>query len=497
MLPKLERHICNWKREGTDKINVGELILNGNRIEFYVKDTGNASPAIYIGEDLGHFYKVVTNSTVQFGTNKTIDLAASYNARYVLIQNYSFNPGRETSGITGFSFVIPELMDWFHGIVTVKMLADSETDELYAQEISLPEIVLKSDSPRISVSFESSSANETMKIDSRTQAIIKNEPRIFVNYDSTVDTEQVRKDIRHIMQFWGLMIGTVSDALDIRLNIEGAKLKSWLYLNTDFSYNTFSKSVFSRPLTTIETVGEKIQDYFTSWYDFCCNEKFNLVRNMYFSYNNRKTVFAEDIFVTYVRVLEGYHLRMTGDEEKANAIKEAISAFSGKIKELIFTDEGKKTFSEALSVSEANWNFTSKHADAIATWIASGFLERKGLSERLKELDKQFYNVISMNSSIITDRLGEKQDAKTENLYFRMIVATRNYYSHFKNDPTNVFQYQQLNDSIYVLKSLIVMILFSQMGMINDDIRKIVCFDSELSHRTMFLRQEGEKPPVS
>ena len=497
MRANIERHVCTWEKEGSGESSVGELIISGNQIEFYVKDAGNPFLAAYVGRDIEHQYKVITNGVEQIGGNRTLDFATSYNVRYVLVQNFPFAPGCETAGITGFSFMIPELMDWFHGIKTVEILPMSEVGEFRAGEISLPEIVLHDNSPRIAIAFESFSINETMRADSRTEIIIKNQPRLYVNYDTAVTTERVRRDVRCLMQFWGLMIGTVSDALDIRLDIEGTEYHSWLFMNGDFSYNASQRRVFNRPRTTLETVNEKVTNYFTNWYNFYYDVKFDLIRNMYFSANDRKRIFAEDIFVLYVKILEGYHLRISGDEEQANALKAAIKASRKNIKRLIFTDDGIPLFSEAIEKSIPDWDYNSSHADEIAGWIATGYLGRTGLAERLKQLDEAFFRVIAMNASVITDRSGRVTDPETEVRYYKMIVATRNYYSHFKNDKTDVFSFSQLNDSIFVLKALIVIILFSNMKVSNEDIRKIMCWDQELGHRTMYLRKEGEKPPVN
>ena len=217
---------------------------------------------------------------------------------------------------------------------------------------------------------------------------------------------------------------------------------------------------------------------------------------MYFSANNRKSIFAEDIFVLYVKILEGYHLRISGDEHQANILKEAIKVSRKEIKHLIFTKEGAPLFSKALEEAVPGWTFNSSHANEIANWIATGFLGRTGLAERLKQLDNEFFRVIASNASVITDRSGQITDPETEEHYYKMIVATRNYYSHFKNDKTDVFTFTQLHDSIFVLKSLILMILFSNMGVSHEDIRIIMSWDMELGGRTGYLRKSGEKPPV-
>ena len=79
------------------------------------------------------------------------------------------------------------------------------------------------------------------------------------------------------------------------------------------------------------------------------------------------------------------------------------------------------------------------------------------------------------------------------NIYQR-IVATRNYYSRFKANKDKVLNFTQICNAINVLKALIIMILYTHMGMPNDDARKIIIWDNELHFQTMCLRQEGEKP---
>lgn len=78
--------------------------------------------------------------------------------------------------------------------------------------------------------------------------------------------------------------------------------------------------------------------------------------------------------------------------------------------------------------------------------------------------------------------------------YFQRIVDTRNYYSHYKADDKNVLNFTQMCNTINVLKALIIMILYTHMGMTNDEARKIIIWDEELSFQTMCLRKEGELP---
>ena len=127
MLSNLGRRICGWKRIGTDKQCVGELIVNGNQIEFYAQDSGNSSPDVFVGGDKEYRYKVVTNGYNVFGANKTLNLSCSYNVRYALMQSFTPSEERESTDIIGFSFIIPELMDWFRDINTVSISTNEST----------------------------------------------------------------------------------------------------------------------------------------------------------------------------------------------------------------------------------------------------------------------------------------------------------------------------------------------------------------------------------
>lgn len=136
----------------------------------------------------------------------------------------------------------------------------------------------------------------------------------------------------------------------------------------------------------------------------------------------------------------------------------------------------------------------------VAQWIASGFLGKTSLAQRIRELDTDFYGVIASNAKIIISLSKDnpphkdEQEEKIIDRYYREIVSTRNYYSHYKTDRKNVLEYRQMNDTINVLKALLIMIFYSHMGMDKDVIRKVVMWDSELHFQTMYLRHEGETP---
>lgn len=472
----MKRLLGTWNKEGENNPKVAELIFDGNSIEFYRRDYGGIFPCAFVGGYEGVQYKVFTKGNCVKGTNKTLELSSNYRVFYVLQQNEKFDKGLEITGIEEVSFIIPELIEWLD-IKTVSIGA-TENKELIACECKYPALVLKDTNPHIEIQFELESFTKYYNVDMRTTFVLKNQPRIFINYENTVDVVRIQNDLETIMEFWGLLIGHVSVVEDIRLKIANQDEKSLLYINQDFSYNLRNRSLMDKPRTTFEKVDEKINQYFTNWYDFCKEEKFDFIRKRFFSANADKNIFAEDILVEYVRIIEGYHLRITGDEK--------------------ISDDGKPLFTEALEKAVPDWKYTSGHAAEIAHWISSGYLGKVGLDQRIKELDQRFGSVIAKNAIYIlqlsSDKTNTKDKKETEliNGFYRKIVATRNYYSHYKNDKRNVLEFCQMNETINVLKALLVMILYSHMGIDKETIRKIMAGDSELHFQTGCLMTQDD-----
>lgn len=200
-----------------------------------------------------------------------------------------------------------------------------------------------------------------------------------------------------------------------------------------------------------------------------------------------------------MRFLDGYHTRISGDAETEKALKTALTDAKKVIKTCIFTEDNRPIFEEAIQKVLPDWKYNSKNVGDISEWIASGYLGRKDLSHRLKELDNSFYSIIS-NNALEIKRLSRTSPTSEEiekdkiiEQYYKELGDTRNYYSHYKKDKSGVLNFTQLSDSIKVLKATIISILLSHIEL-GDIGRKMIAFDSELNSQTMFLRQEGEKP---
>lgn len=478
------------------KPETGELIIDGNDIEFYRQGDGDLFHSIFIcnSKDF-HYYKVIAQECDNSGTRKTLDHARNYRVNYVLQQNCAFRPGLLVDNIVDCSFVIPELVDWL-GVRLTELLRANENELLVKERIFQP-IRLKDADPRIEIVFESGTFDRSFEEGNGTTAIVNVQPRIWITYGRPVTIREIHRDIEFTMQFWGLMIGRVSVAQDICLTIKDQPLSCWLYLNHDYSYNLRTFKIGEHPRTNLKKIGNDIQRYFSTWYSFCCDEKYEFIRRMYFFTNNRSVKFAEDIFLQYVKILEGYSLRETNDETTAAQLEAAIKKSKNEIKHLIFTDTGKPLFAAALQEVLPEWKFTSPHADQIANWIATGYIGKRGLADRLRELDSKYLNPLTTNASTIM-RLARDEftvgalDKNMDDDFLRKIVSTRNYLSHYKSAKDGVLDDCQWDATIDSLKVLIIAILYSKMGMDNEVIRKILMWDPELHFQTEYLRKLGE-----
>lgn len=495
----MERHIGTWFKEGdAQKKEVAELLIEGNSIEFYSRFHGEVFPTTFIGSDGEYSYKVFANGSNRVSSNRLLDYTSAHRVFYVLMQNFEFSKGIDISGVVEFTFSIPELIDWL-GISTV-FYGSTDMDTMAAGEKNLKPIVIHGANPYIELYFESKGFDSSVRGDDRTEIIIKNEPRIKIQYSQEQDIQCIMDDIECIMQFFGLLIGRVSFAQDIRLSIKDQKMKSWLYFNRDYSYNMATRDILNKPRTYYYVVEDHLQGYYSNWRDFYFDDSFSLLRRIFFAANGKKEIFVEDIFVEYMRILDGYHTRISGDEEKKKKINDALRVSKNEIKKLIFTDEGKPLFEDAIHTVIPEWNANSKHVGDIASWIAAGFLAKTSLSHRMQELDNSHLQIIQKNAVHIEKLKREdalivgKTDEELIQLYFRELGDTRNYYSHYKLDKTGVLESIQMSDSINVLKATIISIFMSHMDMEKDLICRILQFDSELNFQTMCLREDGELP---
>lgn len=495
----MERHIGIWHQElYPQKAEIGELLIDGNRIEFYGRFHGCLFPCTFIGEDKQYRYKVFVNGCANPGKNRVLENSTTYSVSYVLMPHFEFSKGTDISGIKNFSFTFPELQDWI-GINTV-FYYSTEQNEPAAGEYQLDPIIIKESNPHIELYFDSRTRENILTSEDDTTITVKKEPRIRVIYDRSENVQTICSDIECLMQFFGLLIGKVSTVEDIRLSVEGQESRSWLYINYDYSYNLINQNVLDKPRTYYYVVAENLIKYYSNWNDFFSNDQYSLLRRIYFSVNKNKEVLMEDVFVEYIRILDGYHTRAFGDADKEMKLKEALKEAEKIIRSQLFTNENKPVFEEPIQKIIPNWMYDPSHIEDIAGWIAAGYVSKKSLSHRLRELDKNYFEIIKNNALQVQTHSQAVKDNENMtkkqiiSLYYKELSDTRNYYSHYKQDKTGVLNFVQILASINILKSMIIAIFLSQMKIDKNIVRKMLAFDSELWPQTQFLREENEKP---
>ena len=60
----MKRYIGTWSKEQENVPEVAELIIDGNQIEFYRRDSGEIFPCAFVGSDGEHRYKVLQRAVV-------------------------------------------------------------------------------------------------------------------------------------------------------------------------------------------------------------------------------------------------------------------------------------------------------------------------------------------------------------------------------------------------------------------------------------------------
>lgn len=491
----MERIIANFKADkraiAIGDEHVGEIVIDGNSVEFYVRCSINPFAQAYFGDDGHYCYTVFVNGSEYRGMNRTLDNSSCYRVLCVLKSAQIYNDPIEIENVTECSFVIPELIQWIN-MKTVKYEQVSMTKAIGVEEV-IGDIVLCDVDNETRIVFASKTCKNAIESWSATSITVEKVPEIHIKYHNPVSLEQVRSDIQMNMEFWGLIIGRVSTVEDIHIrtcsdNLEKGNNCILMYINADYSYNLRAIDLFHRIDTNYQLLDESISFLYKGWSRFFQDEKYSYIRNNYFMVNRKAQPSLEDIFVTYVKFLEGYELRVSGDDKKKESIEDRIRSIEKDIKNSIHESEIKTKIENAISSVVPGWKLNSSHSTEIAKWIANGFIGKVSLETRLRRLDDKHLNIIALNKAII-----ENSKTCSADDYYFMIVSTRNYYSHFKEDDTGVLSMRQMNDTVNVLKGIILLILYENMGMEIDQARKILIRNSELGFETQCLLNEEEK----
>ncbi len=90
----MERIIASFKADSRlsncENEHVGEIIINENNIEFYIRDSNNPFVHAYIGSDEHYSYTVYVKGPEYIGINNTLSYSSCYRVLYVLKSSKSY-----------------------------------------------------------------------------------------------------------------------------------------------------------------------------------------------------------------------------------------------------------------------------------------------------------------------------------------------------------------------------------------------------------------------
>lgn len=457
-----------WSKGNVLKVDnsIGHLSIKGNEITFNIKGTGDIFARNFIGSSEGNTFKVFTYGQQELdstGCFYRVSKACLYNG-----DNYTYDKDDNIiNGIESFSFEIPELLNWLK-IPSIEFgILDDGTKIIH--ELETPIISLKDEKVKVYIKYENNNFWEG--ISDINEMTLRKKPRIFVEFEKTQNDTKVINYIRILMRFFSMLIGKVSSAIDIRLSLKNKKTCMWLFINEDFSVNNEVSLYSINYRTTYQEVAEHLKVWFETWYDFSTDSSFMFLQNYFFSTCSKKYWNIEELFLIYIKFIEGYDLRISKDEEKAKElfIRLEIIMNSQDIKNIL-SPEFKRVGSKY------------KPKD-VAGWISNGFLGRVALEDRVRRIDKKFFDIISSNSSDVIEGI-------SSNDLYKKITKTRNYYSHFKPDSEGILEMKEIYNLIPIMKFMITIILLSHMGLDNDIIESIIVKDDVFLSFTKHLRKE-------
>lgn len=443
--------------------DMGKVIIDKNEITFHRKGSDKVFSKDFVTRIDMHNYKVFT-----YGQDGFYEEGYKYPVSKVyLFKTNSFKKySNGVNGIVTASFEVPGLAEW----LKLNSVGRGYTDngERYAIEKKVDDILMLDGVKKVSIKYEIKDyfnpENDLV------QMSLKKIPRITICYTDGASDNDVIDDIECIMRFMGIIMGKVLYVEDIRIKLADEQ-NMWMFINKDFSYNYYSDSYYYRHRIDFEKIKNEFPHYFSNWVEFYGNEDYSEIIEIYFQNKGKKKSNLIDRFLVYCKYIEGFDLRTSEDESIAitlgNQIKEKLD--KKEVKELfeqIFIDAGSKYKSKSVS-----------------KWIATGFLNRVSLVDRIKRVDKEMLSVMKSNSVDL------KIDDSDE--MFNRIVKTRNYYSHLKMDKNGILDFNQIYRSLQLFEGLVVVTLLNQVGLYREEVIYYMLRDESLWPVFSFLKNEG------
>lgn len=274
------RHIGIWESNG--KETVGELVIDGNKIEFYNRNLFDKPTHIFLPKGVNEKFLVFTDGHCDFGSQCNIDHAISYYVRFVLESNTNFNIN-QLNNITRVTFTFPELKSWLQLATVDFCVSDAKQATASMKDIDYF-ITLKEKNPSIYIYFSEKTSIQGFQQKPNTVTFSQS-PAIAIEYDSPTIINNVFSDIEAVLQFFSLIIGYVSEIENVELffgkNMQPRQHRT-VYFNHDFSYNMGALYCYKQTRCIYKDIEDNLTQYFENWYDFFYNKRYDLIRKMYF-----------------------------------------------------------------------------------------------------------------------------------------------------------------------------------------------------------------------
>lgn len=321
--------------------------------------------------------------------------------------------------------------------------------------LDIPKIILlNSKELKIYVEYE-----ESYKKNPETKNIISVEkiPYLKLEYNNPVDLNVIITDLKKVCRFFTLIIGRIENINKLYVVQDKAELQepNEIIINQDFSYNYMLVSLYrynTEFRVKYADIENEIQSFFNEWYKIY--KKYELILNMFFNTENDYLI-IEDRFLLYCKIIESY--------SQVNDISEnkKIEKFEQDLINLYKTLKNTKIYDKIKSLYESN-GINKKHINDIPKAISTNYRFRKNLENRLKEIDTKTFEVL--------ERWNQKA--------YKNICSTRNYYTHLDKEGKEVFDSSQIIECNRILESMIICLLFKEMGFNQSDILSIMKNDS-------------------
>lgn len=295
---------------------------------------------------------------------------------------------------------------------------------------------------------------------SKTKSMIK------VILEEPISLVETEKYISHILKFFAILIGRIDHLEGIYLKWDSIEEYVRYYSTMNNTHMTkYDVSIISTRTSYKDLVND-IKFYYSKWCEFY--KRYKVVINHYFKGHVMLPTTIEDMFLAWCNIYDGYWIHSNNTDKKSNK-------FEKDVKKLLKESNIQESFAKLFSKYDLEFE-PWKVAKKIKKEIES----QKSLGEVLKTIFMDNYDLISKN---INDFKCDNEDIDKESIY-QYINKTRNFYTHLKQDSSNILNYKQIIEMNKLFYCTFIIILLKGIGFEGEELQRIIQKDEIISfHR--------------